>query len=105
MEGKFTTCEKIMEACAFILILLATAYKVMCGVDNWGVLIVLELVAYILFVMFTVLAVFPAAWRMTEKQKGNIEDVRECQRRYTHNIVVMNFLFSILMITIIVLVT
>ena len=97
MEGKFTTWEKVIELCAFLVIVLSSIYKGIYSDGDVGILITLSFVAVLLFVVLSVAALFPATWRMTDKQKKKIKDVGRYQENYTKIFVIINFLLCVIM--------
>lgn len=97
MEGKFKTWEKWLELFAFLLILLSGIYKGICYDGDIGIVVILSFVAILLFVIFLAVALFPATWRMTDKEKKKIKDLSQYQENYTRVFVMVNMVLSILM--------
>lgn len=61
----------------------------------------LSFVAILLFVIISIVALFPATWRMTDKEKEKIKDLERYQKSYTRVFVVINMLLSIFMVLLI----
>lgn len=96
MTAKMSFTEKLLEASAFILLILTFMIKYMVGVQDTGTFVILAFTGILLFVIFLVCAFFPADWRMTEKQKKKIKDLNAYQNKYRKILVGINFIFSIL---------
>lgn len=97
MEGKFTTWEKWVELCGFLILVLSGIYKGVCGGGDAGILITLLFVAVLVFVVLSVAALFPATWRMTDKQKEKLKDIGRYQENYTKVFVIINFVLCVIM--------
>ncbi len=97
MEGKLKTWQKWMEGISAFLFLGMGIYKGICCEGDRGVLITLLFVAILLYVIISIAALFPATWRMTDKQKEKIKDLTRYQEVYTSIFVIINFGLSILM--------
>lgn len=96
--------EKCLELCAFLGILMSSIYKGICCDGDIGIVITLSFVAILLFVIISVVALFPATWRMTDKEKEKIKDLIRYQENYTKVFVVVNMALSIFMVFIILMV-
>ena len=84
MEGKFNIWQKCLEIVCFVLILASSIYKGLFCDGDMGVVITLSFVAILLFIIFSIAALFPATWRMTD-------------REYTSIFVIVNLVLSIFM--------
>ena len=62
-----------------------------------GVVITLSFVAILLFIIFSIAALFPATWRMTDREKVKISDLKRYQEKYTSIFVIVNLVLSIFM--------
>ena len=85
MEGKFNIWQKCLEIVCFVLILASSIYKGLFCDGDMGVVITLSFVAILLFIIFSIAALFPATWRMTDQEK------------YTSIFVIVNLVLSIFM--------
>lgn len=97
MEGKFNNWHKCLEIACFVLILTSSIYKGLFCDRDMGVLITLSFVAILLFIIISIAALFPATWRMTNREKDKISDLKQFQERYTSTFVIVNVLLSIFM--------
>ena len=97
MEGKFKTWHKILELFTFLLILVSSIYNGIYRDADKGIVITLSFVSILLFVILLVAALFPATWRMTDKQKEKIKDLMRYQENYTSIFVIVNMVLSIFM--------
>lgn len=95
MEGKFTKLEKNLLGMAFYCIVLATIQRVFMGVEDVGVLVIMAFTAALVYVILLVAALFPADWRMTEKQKSKIADKEKYQATYRRVLVWVNLVAGI----------
>lgn len=98
MEGKFKTWHKILELFTFLLILVSSIYNGVCRDADKGIVITLSFVSILLFVILHVAALFPATWRMADKQKEKIKDLMRYQENYTSIFVIVNMVLSIFMV-------
>ena len=64
---------------------------------DMGVVITLSFVAILLFIIFSIAALFPATWRMTDREKEKISDLKRYQEKYTSIFVIVNLVLSIFM--------
>ena len=62
-----------------------------------SVVITLSFVAILLFIIFSIAALFPATWRMTDREKEKISDLKRYQEKYTSIFVIVNLVLSIFM--------
>ena len=92
MEGKFNIWQKCLEIVCFVLILASSIYKGLFCDGDMGVVITLSFVAILLFA-----ALFPATWRMTDREKEKISDLKRYQEKYTSIFVIVNLVLSIFM--------
>ena len=83
MEGKFNIWQKCLEIVCFVLILASSIYKGLFCDGDMGVVITLSFVAILLFIIFSIAALFPATWRMTDREKEKISDLKRYQEKYT----------------------
>ena len=97
MEGKFNNWHKCLEIACFVLILTSSIYKKLFCDGDMGVLITLSFVAILLFIIISIAALFPATWRMTNREKKKISDLKRYQERYTSTFVIINVVLSIFM--------
>ena len=51
----------------------------------------------LLFIIFSIAALFPATWRMTDREKEKISDLKRYQEKYTSIFVIVNLVLSIFM--------
>ena len=87
MEGKFNIWQKCLEIVCFVLILASSIYKGLFCDGDMGVVITLSFVAILLFIIFSIAALFPATWRMTDREKEKITSI----------FVIVNLVLSIFM--------
>ena len=90
MEGKFNIWQKCLEIVCFVLILASSIYKGLFCDGDMGVVITL-------FIIFSIAALFPATWRMTDREKEKISDLKRYQEKYTSIFVIVNLVLSIFM--------
>lgn len=95
MEGKFNIWQKCLEIVCFVLILASSIYKGLFCDGDMGVVITLSFVAILLFIIFSIAALFPATWRMTDREKEKISDLKRYQEKYTSIFVIVNLVLSI----------
>ena len=72
-------------------------YKGLFCDGDMGVVITLSFVAILLFIIFSIAALFPATWRMTDREKEKISDLKRYQEKYTSIFVIVNLVLSIFM--------
>ncbi len=96
--AKFTKGQKIVEWIVFFVIIAAGIYKVVYASGDRGSAVILSFVTVLLFAVFTVASLFPATWRMTEKEKKKIDEPIKYQERYTTIFVAINTVISIFMV-------
>ncbi len=96
--GKFTKRQKIVELVVFLMIIAAGIYKLVYAVEDTGAAVILLFVTVLLFGILTVSSLFPATWRMTDKEMEKIGDPIKYQERYTTIFVTINAVTSILMV-------
>lgn len=101
MEGKFNNWHKCIEITCFVLILASSLYKGLFCDGDMGVVITLSFVAILLFIIISVAALFPATWKMTNREKSKISDLKRYQEKYTSVFVIVNLVLSIFMVLII----
>ena len=89
MEGKFNIWQKCLEIVCFVLILASSIYKGLFCDGDMGVVITLSFVAMLLFIIFS--------WRMTDREKEKISDLKRYQEKYTSIFVIVNLVLSIFM--------
>ena len=82
MEGKFNIWQKCLEIVCFVLILASSIYKGLFCDGDMGVVITLSFVAILLFIIFSIAALFPA---------------KRYQEKYTSIFVIVNLVLSIFM--------
>ena len=92
MEGKFNIWQKCLEIVCFVLILASSIYKGLFCDGDMGVVITLSFV-----IIFSIAALFPATWRMTDREKEKISDLKRYQEKYTSIFVIVNLVLSIFM--------
>lgn len=97
MEGKFNIWQKCLEIVCLVLILASSTYKGLFCDGDMGVVITLSFVAFLLFIIFSIGALFPATWRMTDREKEKISDLKRYQEKYTSIFVIVNLVLSIFM--------
>ena len=85
MEGKFNIWQKCLEIVCFVLILASSIYKGLFCDGDMGVVITLSFVAILLFIIFSIAALFP------------ISDLKRYQEKYTSIFVIVNLVLSIFM--------
>ena len=98
MEGKFTGWQRIVLVITFLTIVISGAIRLLNHATESGVVIVLLFVALILYVILCVAALFPATWRMTNKENEKILNKDQFQKKYASIFVVVNALLSGIMI-------
>ena len=99
MEGKFNNWHKCLEVACFVLILTSSIYKGLYCDGDMGVVIILSFVAILLFTIISIAALFPATWRMTDREK--IRDLKRYQDKYTSIFVIVNVVLSTFMVLLI----
>ena len=67
----------------------------------WCVYIILSFVAILLFTIISIAALFPATWRMTDREKEKIRDLKRYQDKYTSIFVIVNVVLSTFMVLLI----
>lgn len=72
MNNKMSFMEKLLEASAFVLLLLTITVKCIFKVQDMDILITISFVGIMVYVILLVCSFFPADWRMTAKQKEKI---------------------------------
>ena len=98
MEGKFTSWQRIVLIITFLVIVISGAIRLLNHAVDPGAVIVLLFVAMLLYVILCVAALFPATWRMTDKEKKKILYKDRYQKKYAGVCVVANALLSSIMI-------
>ena len=68
---------------------------------DMGVVIILSFVAILLFTIISIAALFPATWRMTDREKEKIRDLKRYQDKYTSIFVIVNVVLSTFMVLLI----
>ena len=101
MEGKFNNWHKCLEVACFVLILTSSIYKGLYCDGDMGVVIILSFVAILLFTIISIAALFPATWRMTDREKEKIRDLKRYQDKYTSIFVIVNVVLSTFMVLLI----
>lgn len=79
------------------MILASSIYKGLFCDGDMGVVITLSFVAILLFIIFSIATLFPATWRMTDREKEKISDLKRYQEKYTSIFVIVNLVLSIFM--------
>lgn len=82
MSGKFTKTEKLILLATLIIIILSLTARLLSGKGDTGTAVILGFTNILLYVIFSVCALFPADWRMTDKQKETIKDREQYKARY-----------------------
>ena len=101
MEGKFKNWQKWLELLIFLLILVSSIYKGICCDGDVGIVVILSFVTFLLFAIISMAALFPATWRMTDKEKERISDLTQYQEKYTSIFVIVNAVLSLFMVLLI----
>lgn len=96
MKGKFTGQEKAILAVGFFFLLISMVVRGILGVQDRGILVILGFTAILLWLILFVCSLFPASWRMTEKQKAKIKDMEKYQSRYQKVFVFVDFAAAVL---------
>ena len=76
-------------------------YKGLYCDGDMGVVIILSFVAILLFTIISIAALFPATWRMTDREKEKIRDLKRYQDKYTSIFVIVNVVLSTFMVLLI----
>ena len=97
MESKFNNWHKCLEVACFVLILTSSIYKGFFCDGDMGIVITLSFVAILLFIIFSIAALFPATWRMTVREKEKISDLKRYQEKYTSIFIIVNVVLSVFM--------
>jgi len=97
MTGKYTKKEKITLILTLVLILVSIIIRIMLGINNVGTTVMLAFTNFMFYVIFMVAALFPADWRMTDKQKAKIKDSEKYQGKYRMIIVIITFILCFLL--------
>ena len=88
--SKLTKWQKVVELLVFLVIVATGVYKIGFSAHDTGVAVILLFVTLLLFAVLTVAAMFPATWRMTDREKKRIEDPVKYQDKYTTVFVLPN---------------
>ena len=96
VQGRMTKGEKILEALAFLLVVVAMIARCVIDVEDIGVLVIMAFVAFWFYVIMLVCAFVPADWRLTTKQKAEIVDPVAYQTKYRRIMVGVNLIASII---------
>ena len=83
------------------MILTSSIYKGLYCDGDMGVVIILSFVAILLFTIISIAALFPATWRMTDREKEKIIDLKRYQDKYTSIFVIVNVVLSTFMVLLI----
>lgn len=97
MTGKFSKKQKTALWITFLLIIISIVIRTVLGVEDAGILVVLSFINILLYVILMVCALFPADWRMTDKQKEKIKDMAQYQSKYRTAFVAAAFFVSFAM--------
>lgn len=97
IEGKFNNWQKCLEILIFLLILVSGIYKGIYCDGDVGIIVILSFVAFLLFIIISAAALFPATWRMTDKEKEKISDLTKYQEKYTSIFVILNLILNLFM--------
>ena len=81
--------------------LTSSIYKGLYCDGDMGVVIILSFVAILLFTIISIAALFPATWRMTDREKEKIRDLKRYQDKYTSIFVIVNVVLSTFMVLLI----
>lgn len=95
MTGKFTKTEKLILLATLIIIILSLTARLLSGKGDMGTAVILGFTNILLYVIFSVCALFPADWRMTDKQKETMEDREQYQARYRTVLVTVTFVLCL----------
>lgn len=98
MTGRFTNWQKRLQLIVFVLIVVSSIYRINSCNGDKGIAIMLSFSAFLSFAILLVVAIFPATWRMTDKKKKKIKDLKRYQETYTSVFVILNAILSIIMI-------
>ena len=96
VQGRMTKGEKILEALAFLLVVVAMIARCVIDVEDIGVLVIMAFVAFWFYVIMLVCAFVPEDWRLTTKQKAEIVDPVAYQTKYRRIMVGVNLIASII---------
>ncbi len=104
-KGKFTKTEKWILLLSISILVASLVFRAVTWNLNLkilhttgsdvGVTVTLGFVGVMMYVIFFVAALFPATWRMTEKQKEKIDEDKY-QNRYRKMMVGLNFTLSVI---------
>ena len=92
---KMTFWEKILDVIALLIILFSIVVRCLWGVKDTGVLVILAFMGILLYIIFLVGSCFPAHWRMTDKQKAKIKDMKIYQEKYRKIFVLFTFALAV----------
>ena len=98
MEGKFTIWQRIVLVVTFLVIMASGVIRLLVHDGDRGAVIALFFVTLLLYVILCVAALFPAMWRMTDKEKAKIPDRDQYQKKYTSVCVVVNAVLNGIMV-------
>lgn len=96
MTGQYTKKEKIILLLTLLFILSSIIIRVILGIGDIGGTVLLGVVNFLAYIIFIVVGLFPADWRMTDSQKAKIKDKEKYQNRYRLIIVIVTFILCFL---------
>jgi Na+-transporting methylmalonyl-CoA/oxaloacetate decarboxylase gamma subunit len=96
--SKFNRWQKITELVALAVIIFGGVCKMHHINGDAGVTVMLLFLSIMMYAILTCVAVFPATWRMTDKEKNKIPDLAKYQERYTSVFVVINVVVCLIML-------
>ena len=95
--SKFNRWQKILEIITLAVIISSGVCKMFHLDGDIGVAVMLFFLSIVMYAIFSCVAVFPATWRMTDKEKSKILDLTKYQERYTSIFVIINVIVCIIM--------
>lgn len=97
MTGQYTKKEKIILLLTLIFIVSSIVIRIILGINDMEGTVLLGIVNFLAYIIFMVVGLFPADWRMTDTQKAKIKDKEKYQDRYRLIIVIFTFILCFLL--------
>ncbi len=95
MVSKFAKLEKVGLLLSLAILIGVLVGKSILGVQDIGILVIMGFLNILVYVIFLVASMFPATWRMTDKQKVQIKDIDKYQSNYRKIFVAITICLSI----------
>ncbi len=95
MKGKFTRIERTISLTTFLMIVVSIMICCLLKVNDAGTIVMLGFTDVLIYSIFSVCALFPADWRMTEKQKSKIKNIEKYQSNYRKSLILVAFVLCL----------